>query len=312
MSAGNGSDGVLALSSAATCSGVSFTSSAPTLSSSCSHRARADDRRRHARPTLDPRERDARHGRAQLLRDPLHDVEQIERAVIEVVRDARAAPRLVLALVRALVLAAERAAPERTPRRDAEAELLRHRDELALDRALEERILDLQRDERRPSAESRHRLRLRHLPGRRVAESQVANLALLDERIERAHRLLDGRRLVPGVKPVEIDVVGPQAAERFFALGDDGLAVRAAAVGVAHEHVGHELRREDDAVALLPIVREVLADDRLGVTLRVPVRRVDEVAAAIEVAHRGCAWPPPARSPSPIPCRTSWPRGRAG
>jgi hypothetical protein len=48
-------------------------------------------------------------------------------------------------------------------------------------------------------------------------------------------------------------------------------------------NVGHELRGDDDAVALLPVMREVLADDRLGVTLRVPVRGVEEVAAAIDV-----------------------------
>ena len=91
----------------------------------------------------------------------LHEVEEIERAIVEVARDARAAPRLVLPLVRALVLAAERAAAQGAPRGDAEAELLRHRHELPLDGALEERVLDLQRDERRPPAKLGHRLRLR-------------------------------------------------------------------------------------------------------------------------------------------------------
>src|SRR5262249_8201175 len=161
----------------------------------------------------------------------------------------------------ALVLAAERAAAQGAPGRDAEAELLRHRNELALDGPLKERVLDLERHERSPPAELRHRLRLRALPRGRVAEPEVADLPLLDERVERAHRLVDRGGPVPGVHPVEIDVIGAQPAERLLALCDDGLAVRAAAVRVAQEHVRHELRRDDEAIALLAVVREVLADD---------------------------------------------------
>ena len=66
----------------------------------------------------------------------------------------RAAIGLVLAGVLARVLAAEHAALQRRPGRDAEAQLARHGDELALDGALEQRVLDLQRDERRPAAEA--------------------------------------------------------------------------------------------------------------------------------------------------------------
>jgi len=46
------------------------------------------------------------------------------------------------------------------------------------------------------------------------------------------------------------------------------------------------LGREDDAVALLPVVGEVLADDDLGMALGVPVGGVDEVAAARDVRAR--------------------------
>ena len=62
------------------------------------------------------------------------------------------------------------------------------------------------------------RLRLRHLPRRRVGEADVADLARAHQIVERAHRLLDGRVRVPGVHPVEIDVVGLQAAQRLLAL----------------------------------------------------------------------------------------------
>ena len=85
------------------------------------------------------------------------------------------------------------------------------------------------------------------------------------------------------MQPVEIDVVRLQATERLLALRQDRLAARAAAVGIAEEHVRRELRREDDAIPLPPIVREVLAEDGLGVALRVAVRGVDEVAAPVDV-----------------------------
>ena len=54
---------------------------------------------------------------------------------------------------------------------------MRHRDQLAFDGALDQRILDLQRDERRPALEQRAGLGLRHLPRRRVREADVAHLA---------------------------------------------------------------------------------------------------------------------------------------
>jgi len=83
-------------------------------------------------------------------------------------------------------------------------------------------------------------------------------------------------------------------------LRDDGFAIAAAAVRVAEEHVRHELRRDDEALALLPIATDVLADDRLGVTLRVAVRRVDEVAAAIDVRIEDALGLFRLRSPTPF------------
>ena len=74
--------------------------------------------------------------------------------------DEGAAVGLHLARVRARVLAAERAALERRPGRDAEPELEGHRHQLLLDGALEQRVLDLQPDERRPAAEARGHVRL--------------------------------------------------------------------------------------------------------------------------------------------------------
>ena len=66
-------------------------------------------------------------------------------------------------------------------------------------------------------------------------------------------------------------------------MRDHGLSARAAAGGIALEHVRRELRRDDDSVALSAIVRDVLANDRLRMALRIAVRGIDDVAATLEV-----------------------------
>ena len=79
----------------------------------------------------------------------------------------------------------------------------------------------------------RDRLRLRDLPRRRVGEADVADLARRAR--DRRARASSPRSAcaVPGVHPVEIDVVGLQAAQRLLARRDDRLAAGAAAVGIA-------------------------------------------------------------------------------
>ena len=54
------------------------------------------------------------------------------------------------------------------------------------------------------------------------------------------------------------------------------------AVGIAGEHVAHELGGDDEAVALGVVGAEVVADDLLGVALGVDVGGVDEVPAPID------------------------------
>ena len=105
-----------------------------------------------------------------------------------------------------------------------------------------------------------------------------------DEILERRHRLLDRRVRVPVVEPVKVDVVGLQAPQRVLAGRDDGLAARAAAVRVAGIQVAAELGGDDEAVAASRVAADVVAEDLLGVTLRVEVRGVDEVAADLDVA----------------------------
>ena len=139
-----------------------------------------------------------------------------------------------------------------------------------------------------------------HLPRRRVGEADVADLAGAHEVVERAHRLLDRRVLVPGVHPVEVDVVGLQPAQRLLAAGRERLAAGAAAVRIAREEVARELGGDDDAVAPARVAADVVADDLLGVAVGVDVGGVDEVAAALEEAVEDGLGVLDAGAPAPV------------
>src|SRR5712692_2041382 len=246
-------------------------------------RARAEDRRCHPRPALHPGQRHASDGRVELPGDTLQLVNDGVGLVVKEARGPHAAVGLHAARVLTRVLAAQDAALEWRPRRHPEAEFPSHRHQLTFDGAFEQRILDLKSDEGRPAAELGDQLRLGHLPRRRVGDAEVAHLAGTHEILERPHRLLDGRVLVPVVQPIEIDVIGLQPAQRLLALGDDRLAAGAAPIGIADVEVAAELGRDHQAVSLVAVTSDVIADDLLRVSLGVEIGGIDEVAAEPEV-----------------------------
>jgi hypothetical protein len=59
-----------------------------------------------------------------------------------------------------------------------------------------QRILNLKRNQGIPTAKVRHDLRLCNLPRRRIGDADLTQLARLDQIVQRAHRLLDGRKAV--------------------------------------------------------------------------------------------------------------------
>src|SRR2546428_13712094 len=82
----------------------------------------------------------------------------------------------------------------------------------------------------------------------------------------------------------KVDQCGPQPLQRVLDLTDDPAARVAAAVGIlAHRHV--DLAREHDVVAFGAGHR--LADDDLGLALRVDIGGVGEVDAHVERAGGG-------------------------
>ena len=225
------------------------------------------------------------------------------RALGEEVRRRRS-PRsaFICPGVRARVLAAQHAAPERRPRRDAEAELAAPSAPAPPRRCVRAAST---RSAARRAATSRGssavRLRLRHLPGRRVRDADVAHLAGAHQIVERPHRLLDRRVPIPAVHPVEVDVVGLAAGAATARTRPRSTCGRRRrrwdrpGTGCRQNLVA--MHQRDRAVPAC--VREVVADDVLGVALGVDVGGVDEVAAALDVARRGSPRTPPPSNPTP-------------
>ncbi|NYH16597.1 hypothetical protein GGD41_003825 [Paraburkholderia bryophila] len=106
-------------------------------------------------------------------------------------------------------------------------------------------------------------------------------MAVLNQRVERAHGFFDRRGRIETVDLVQVDVIELQAFQARLHTVDDVIPRRAARirklVGLA-EHLG----RHDDFVARHLEVFQRLAGDLFGQAARVDVGRVDEVDARVE------------------------------
>ena len=129
----------------------------------------------------------------------------------------------------------------------------------------------------------------RIVSARGLGETEVADLAGIDQLGHRAHRLLDRDVRIDAVLVVEVDVVDGQAAQRRVAGGQHvlGSAVDAAGAGIVGIADDPELGRQHDLVA--PVGDR--APDELLVGVRaVAVRGVQqcdpEVECTMDRRHR--------------------------
>src|SRR5271163_99169 len=133
--------------------------------------------------------------------------------------------------------------------------------------ARQQAVFFLTRDEMVQLEMLRGPLRLDDLPRRQGRAADVADFALTDEIVERAHGLLDRGQRVGLVLLIEIDPVGPQAAQAGLDLGDDIAAGRALKPPRAVHRSG-ELGRQND---ILAAVAEDLAEAGLGTAAGVAI-----------------------------------------
>ena len=79
-------------------------------------------------------------------------------------------------------------------------------------------------DELGPAVLLGHKLHLCELVRPHARGADVANLARLDEVVQRAHRLFDRSGVVEAVNPEEVDVVGAKALKSVVDGADQGAA----------------------------------------------------------------------------------------
>ncbi len=204
----------------------------------------------------------------------LQDLDLVEHLVGQFVL-APGQPRPVRWLFVPEVLAGEDAVREGKVRQNADAVLLRGRDEFDLDTAFQQVVMVLSRNEARCTGRARGPLGVGDLPGREVRRTHVADLALAHYLVESGQRLLDRGERVRAVELEKIYVVGLQPAKRtFHGFADVPARSTGIEVGSVHPtHVVTELGGEDHLVAPGP---QDMAEQGLRTALvAICVRRVE-------------------------------------
>ena len=134
-------------------------------------------------------------------------------------------------------------------------------------------------------------LRLRDVPAREVAAAHVDDFALLHQHFHGLPHFFPRRAAIDVVHLVEIDVIGLQAAQAFFAGAADVIGGQEALVG-PFAHAPEDLGGDDDFLAPTAALREPAPDDLLGDAFAhfpaVDVGGVEEVDAQFQGAiHDG-------------------------
>src|SRR5271166_1810964 len=167
----------------------------------------------------------------------------------------------------AFVLAGQQAVSQRRERDQAEAIGLQHRHHLAVEPARQQAVLLLARDEMVQAVIFGRPLRLDDLPGRERRATDVADLALADQIVERPQGLLDRGQRIGLVLLIEVDPIGLEAPEAGLDLGHDVMA-RGALEAAGCVHRPRELGRQHDVLAA---ISEDFPEERLGAAARVAI-----------------------------------------
>ena len=245
------------------------------------------------------RHRHVRHGDPRTVGDGgqlLHDVElplDLRAVLIELGGD-RPTPFAIACgtsfgraiEVSAAVSARQPPTTEGRPHQHPEPVLLGNGKHIAFDVAHEDRVRGLLGPEARETASLGHRLGVHQLPTGVGGRPERPDRAGTLEIGQRCQRLFDIRLLLRAMHLVEVEMVRSQPAQaRFDGAHDPHTGV--AAIVRTGTHGVVELRRQHD---LVPTAHDGLADDLLGLTVRVHVGGIDEVDPGVQrLMHRADA-----------------------
>src|SRR6266851_4103181 len=188
---------------------------------------RSYDRDYRHRLVAQPRERDLRHAATGLFGDRLHSRDDRYRSLFlrkEVLHSLIGHPPSV-GLTLTVILPGQHAPRQRRPSQNPQVQSFRHRNQFALDRPLNEAVLDLQPNELCPAAKLRKDICLGDPPGGSVGDAYVENLSRASEIVQSAHDFFHGGDPVPDVHPVQVDIVGLQSLQTGFHCLHHALAV---------------------------------------------------------------------------------------
>src|SRR5579859_7843823 len=182
----------------------------------------------------------------------------------------------------ALVLSAQEAARQRAPRTDGETKLLRGRNMLAFNIALDQGIFQLQGDQGLRGIFFGQRIGPGNVPGGSIRKPVVQNLPLAHEVAERGNHFFDWSDSIPSMQPVEIDVVRFQAAERAFQGTINILAAIASSVGIGRIGIERELGGQHDAITQATLANK-FSQQLFALAAGVSISGVKEISSRLKI-----------------------------
>src|ERR1700720_3288335 len=242
---------------------------------------RADDDRSDYRLCQEPCQRDACRTTAMCFRDRSHHVEDLPGPLF--VHDRKVvvgAARIYGLLVHPAVLAGQQATGKRTPYEQADLFRLQQRNDFPFESAAGDRVISLKRVESGQVPELANAEGFGELPCLPVGAADVADLSLLHQGVESANRLFDRGNGIVAVDLVQVDMVDLQTAETGLHAVHN-VAARSPDVISPRADAAIDLRRDYHILPRDVKIFQRLPENLFALTLRVIVRRIKEVDAAV-------------------------------
>src|SRR5258705_5285337 len=242
---------------------------------------RANDDRGYYRLGQEPCDRETRRTTPMRFGDRSHHVEDIPGPLF--VHDGKVVftpARICGLLVCPAELAGKQAAGKRTPHEQADLFGFQQGNDFPFEIAAGDRVIGLKRVESGQVSELGDAEGFGDLPCLPVGAADVANLSLLHQGVESAKRLFDRSDGIVAVDLVQIDMVGLQTAKTGLHTVHN-VASRSPDVIPPRADAAIDLRRDHNILPCDVKVFQRLAENLFALTLRVIVRRIKEVDAAV-------------------------------